>query len=648
MFTEEDRPDLNTGATKGNHHSGAQALTEKQLLTLAENGLHLWPQKPGTKQPLTDQGHWVQSSRDPGVIEQWWAQGHRDWGVDCEASKIAVLDLDVKSANGIEQLDHLENDLGEQLSWGVTRLPTRSGGQHLVYDLPDSLPWDREAPNLRTRDINMRPGVDYVAKGNLKLHPSSELVEWIEQGCPRPALPATVRKLVGRTKRDRSASSTPSEVDDMIANGFPEGGRDEGITRLAGIMKRKTGSKAATLAACLQAAAACTPPFPEAQVIKCVESVFRYPDTQSATPGVLPDWAKNVPVADEAPPPVFVNLAQLYADGFPEPASPTVLRRDDGVGLFYEGKVNWLFGDSEAGKTWVALAAIVQVVRDGESAWFIDLDHNTAAAVVNRLMDLGLPAERLLDPARFRYAEPQDSDGLMEVLAEAKRSRPTLVVMDSMGEALSMLGANPNSDEDVTGVHTHLLKPFSQTGASVVVIDHLSRGSDSRAQGPTGTLAKKRMVSGSSLRVSAVRRFAPGAGGSARITIHKDRHGGLRARSIGSGQSGEPAAAVFEMEPFGGWSLNASQTPDLGGLSREHEEFTDLLVRVVSETDGLNTSQIAAKAKESTPGGIRNGAVNQALQAAEEAGRVRSEKVGRAVRWYPIEIVSSPAGGEDR
>ena len=41
-------------------------------------------------------------------------------------------------------------------------------------------------------------------------------------------------------------------------------------------------------------------------------------------------------------------------------------------------------------------------------------------------------------------------------------------------------------------------------------------------------MAKRRTPGGASVRVKKGRQFTPGKGGSARLYIHKDRHGGLR------------------------------------------------------------------------------------------------------------------------
>ncbi|WP_454162882.1 AAA family ATPase [Gordonia iterans] len=244
--------------------------------------------------------------------------------------------------------------------------------------------------------------------------------------------------------------------------------------------------------------------------------------------------------------PEFYDVAALLAGTMPEPPAPTVLRRDDEVGLLYAGYLNLLFGDPESGKTWLMLCALAEVLRDGGSALMVDLDHNGGPATVARLLALGVSTEVLGDLTRFAYIEPEDTLALREVVVYAQHWQPTFIGIDSMGELLPMFGKNSNSGDEYTHVHSQILKPLVRTGACVVVIDHLAKGAGSRASGPTGSPAKRRTIGGVSLRVKVSDAFTPGHGGKAYVSINKDRNGGLRAATrIGEG---EPLAAVFSLK----------------------------------------------------------------------------------------------------
>lgn len=257
--------------------------------------------------------------------------------------------------------------------------------------------------------------------------------------------------------------------------------------------------------------------------------------------------------------PLYADIAQLLADGMPDPEAPDMLTRSDGIGLFYRGQVNLVFGDPESGKTWVALAAVAETLRDGGTALVLDLDHNGVKATIGRLRMLGAPLEAMGDLTRFRYVEPEDHLHLLDVVTDVIAWSPDVTVLDSIGELIPLFGLSSNSPDDFTTVHGRVLKPLAaKAGTALIAIDHLAKNSESRAQGATGTAAKRRAIGGVSLRVSVSEAFAPGRGGSAALTIHKDRHGGLRAATPGTDR--EPLAGMFVLSTVDGltsWSLRA-------------------------------------------------------------------------------------------
>jgi hypothetical protein len=144
------------------------------------------------------------------------------------------------------------------------------------------------------------------------------------------------------------------------------------------------------------------------------------------------------------------------------------------------------------------------------------------------------------------------------------RWRPAVATVDSVGELLPILGLSSNSPDDFTLAHARVLKPLAQAGACVIVIDHLAKNTESRAAGPTGTNAKRRAVGGVSLRVVLKDPFTPGRGGAAALTVHKDRHGGLR-RACPTPKGGEAYAGTFiieESEGIASWRIAAPRNDD--------------------------------------------------------------------------------------
>ncbi len=260
--------------------------------------------------------------------------------------------------------------------------------------------------------------------------------------------------------------------------------------------------------------------------------------------------------------PDYYDIAAMLDGTLPEPPFPNVCLRDDGVGLFYLSQFNVLFGDPECGKTLVCDHTTAEVLRAGGSVLRLDLDHNGPQSTVARLIALGAPIEALRDPSRFLYVEPEDRVHMDLIVAHMKEWRPDLVVLDSLGELLPMYGSNSNSADEFTACHSRVIKPLVMVGAAVIGIDHLSKGSDSRAYGPTGTAAKRRVLGGTSIRVKVDVPFTPGKGGSAYLSLHKDRHGGLRKH-----------CPVGDREPLIGKFVLTENDTGLSAIVRAAKEF---------------------------------------------------------------------------
>lgn len=257
---------------------------------------------------------------------------------------------------------------------------------------------------------------------------------------------------------------------------------------------------------------------------------------------------------------LYADVAGMLDGTLPEPPAPTILATEGGYSLFYEGQVNLIFGDPECGKTWLALCAAAECLTVGGTVLVLDLDHNGATSTVARLLGMGVPVDVLRDPQRFRYAEPEDRLHLDNVVADSKVSVPHIAVVDSIGELLPPLGLNSSSPDDFTVAHSRVLKPLAMAGAGVLAIDHLPKGADSRASGPTGTAAKRRAVGGVSIRVTVRDQFVPSRGGCAGLGINKDRHGGLRQHVLADGR--EPSAGLFYLDSSGDkitWRITTPQ-----------------------------------------------------------------------------------------
>src|SRR5215207_3439949 len=72
-----------------------------------------------------------------------------------------------------------------------------------------------------------------------------------------------------------------------------------------------------------------------------------------------------------------------------------ILHRADGIGLLYPGRLHAVYGEPEACKGWLALAAAVECMEAGEPVVYLDYE-DQPGNIVSRLLALGV------DPAVIR------------------------------------------------------------------------------------------------------------------------------------------------------------------------------------------------------------------------------------------------------
>lgn len=215
-----------------------------------------------------------------------------------------------------------------------------------------------------------------------------------------------------------------------------------------------------------------------------------------------------------------------------EPAVPGLLSREDGKGLLYPGRTHVFFGQPESGKTWLALYAATDVVREAKRLGtghpvvvFVDFE-DSPSQFVRRLALLGTDP---YDTARFcAYFSPTSLDaGVISAMA-GKLVNAVLVIVDSTNEAMAASGLDPNSNADSATFRQQAINTLVSvaTKAALVSIDHEGHARNSRVLG--GTM-KRAAVTGAEFLVRAVQQPAPGKEGRLAVYVTKDREGAVRA-----------------------------------------------------------------------------------------------------------------------
>jgi hypothetical protein len=213
-----------------------------------------------------------------------------------------------------------------------------------------------------------------------------------------------------------------------------------------------------------------------------------------------------------------------------EVLAPEFLSRNDGHRLFYRGKINALLGESESGKTWVALLAVKQALEVQQKVIYLDFE-DSGKGILARLRSLGLDDAKF---ANFTYANPDQNltlDERMDLVDALQEIQPELIIVDGVNAAMTLLNLELTSNRDATFFSQQLLKPLALSGACVVTIDHVPKSKDNRGNYAIGAQAKRADINGCAIAVEVTLPFGRGMNGELNLKVTKDRPGAVRENS---------------------------------------------------------------------------------------------------------------------
>ena len=219
-------------------------------------------------------------------------------------------------------------------------------------------------------------------------------------------------------------------------------------------------------------------------------------------------------------------------DGTYQPPMPTVGARDDGVGLFYPGRVHSVASESEGGKTWLALTAAAHELRAGHAVMYLDFEDDEGG-VVGRLLALGAHPDAIRQ--RFAYMRPEtpigpsDAGDLAAIMGDL---HPTMGVIDGVTEAMALHGLEMTDNTDVARFGALLPQPLTARGAAVVMLDHVTKSAETRGRYQIGAVHKLNGLNGAAYLLDNRSPFGIGITGRSTVYIAKDRPGQLRRHAL--------------------------------------------------------------------------------------------------------------------
>ncbi len=220
----------------------------------------------------------------------------------------------------------------------------------------------------------------------------------------------------------------------------------------------------------------------------------------------------------------LTEIAGLIRTGEYEPTMPTILDVRDGMPLLYAERINSIFGESGGGKTWLALQALTDVVRNGGRVLFIDYEDNPNG-IAERLVLLGLTDEEI---ALVDYRNPTSGIGygIQQLKERAIAGEYALIIIDSTGEAMAAGGVDSNSDNEVAQWFALCKQLLRLPGApAVLVLDHIPKATDAPTAYAIGSQRKRAAVTGAAYRVETIKEPARGKNGLIKLVVTKDRPG---------------------------------------------------------------------------------------------------------------------------
>ena len=263
-----------------------------------------------------------------------------------------------------------------------------------------------------------------------------------------------------------------------------------------------------------------------------------------------------------------IELAKERSSWYPRPLDldgeidqlvPEFLARVDGHRLFYKGKINAVLGESESGKTWVALLGVKQALDVAERVIYLDFE-DSGKGILARLRSMGVEDAKFKD---FIYANPDQNLTLeerMDLVDALSEFAPDWIIVDGVNAAMTLLNLELTSNRDATFFSQQLLRPLAQSGAGVITIDHVPKSKDNRGNYAIGAQAKRADINGSAIAVSVSKPFGRGMTGELNLKVTKDRPGSLREHS----KDAKFAGKVILKSDASGKVMMSIQNPQMG------------------------------------------------------------------------------------
>ena len=282
-----------------------------------------------------------------------------------------------------------------------------------------------------------------------------------------------------------------------------------------------------------------------------------------------------------------IDLGPAWRGEKPEPQAH-VLQRNDGTFLLAAG-INYLFGDSGDGKSWVALIASLQCMKAQRHVLWVTYEDVNEVEIVKRLRALGA-VETDLDYISVVVPPLGLTTGIGWLGRRTRDRNTALMILDSIGEALAEDAINEDKDAEFGPWARQTLRHLLDVAASdtwadaegtqlntqlaILPIDHSTKANDNPFY-PSGTKRKRAMVTGTMFMLNVRESFGVDVVGHVQLVTAKDRSGRFRRGEIAAEITMDAREYPYMLEvrppPAGGSMIGA------GGKRKATERVLQVL-----------------------------------------------------------------------
>ena len=498
---------------------------------------------PG-KHPRTKSGS-KEATTDEAMIRLWWTKwgrlGRLNFGQTLAGR--AVVDIDV--ANGKPGAASWEALSGPQSVPDTLAYRTGRGGRHIVFRLPSGEQGGKADGygNLLAEAVDFKTGPNaYVMVPGSR----TEGVYTVLQDADPAPLPEWIAEQARTAEAGTGGSvvlaGSGSQLSDLLSlpADDPYRSSNEWIAQVAGHYAgdawKFTTPRGRTWFEDMVRAAnmGSEVPHPEDRLTKTLRSIWdteaaKHPESEADELETLTrkrvlalrsdQEARRLlrrELEQETAVESLADAWQAILDG-DEGAKPTVgeLADDDG-GLFYEGKINGVFGDGGTGKS-VALAEIqARTLNAGGTVAHWEFDNNSQRAILRRLHYAGADVGQAVKEGRIVVLRGAHE---LEDLAPEVVTGAALVTLDALTPAVSALGLDVNHPQGTDTALATFMQPFTVHGAAGIFIDHVGHDNKERQ---AGSIRKSQAVQGALYEIKSRQVPVVGQDGLAELILRKD------------------------------------------------------------------------------------------------------------------------------